>query len=355
MNSLAPQRYIFLPSFSLTPNKLVSFNSVFKRDFKTNTIKHISEKTNNYTPENVNITKKNKVTKQFHNFNLSVNAHRTLKKKINWLYYLSKSKHVKTYSNKEIYNFKMCFLTLTLPSTQKHCTKELNSILLNTFLTEIKERTGMKNYVWRLEFQKNGNAHWHLCTDTFLDYQFTLKIWNRILDNNGYILPYQEKFKAMSLKDYNHYVNENKKVDFKTIAKRYAHGKKTNWSQPPSIDVKSVVTKKSIANYISKYFSKNDDTKVKSNPLDSAENSKSIRLWFCSRSLSKLNTVTNFCEAVEYDIFAVISFAKSLKTKSLKYAKMFFFDIHSLPPRARKFIEKLLKSYAFDLGYVPSS
>src|SRR5690606_40476869 len=92
------------------------------------------------------------------------------------------------------------FITLTLPSKQKDPTKFITNNLFNQFLTEIRQRTKMENYVWRLEFQKNKNVHYHIVTDTYIDYHLVLKIWNRILDNYGYIKPYTEKHNKLSLK-----------------------------------------------------------------------------------------------------------------------------------------------------------
>ena len=59
--------------------------------------------------------------------------------KINWLYFLAKSKSVKTISGKEIYNFKINFITLTLPSKQIHPTNVITSQCLNQFITEMKK------------------------------------------------------------------------------------------------------------------------------------------------------------------------------------------------------------------------
>src|SRR3546814_8448708 len=78
------------------------------------------------------------IKRSSHNLTMSTNAYRTLRKKINWLYYLAKSKHVRTISGKEIYNFKIGFITLTLPSKQRTCTKEVTNSLFNTLLKDLR-------------------------------------------------------------------------------------------------------------------------------------------------------------------------------------------------------------------------
>lgn len=346
--------YVFLPSFSLEPNKVTSYNSVFIRNRVEGTIKSIHE----FKKSKSSIIDKNKIVgtvqRSKHNFEISDNAYRTLKRRINWLYYLSKSKSVKTYSGKSIYNFKIAFITLTLPSKQLTCTADVTNNLLNNFLTEIRQRTKMENYVWRLEFQKNGNVHYHIVTDTYIDYFLIKKIWNRILKLNGYIEVFQTRFKDLSLIEYNKLINHDKKLEFKEVAKRYAKNKSENWEQPPSVDVKSVISKQAISNYISKYFSKGSDNKSLKNELDNDDNSSNLRLWFCSRSLSKLKTISNFCEAVEYDIFSVVSGSKKIFKVFGKYATSIYFEINSMVGTYRKFIEMLLKDYSKKQGYIPA-
>lgn len=345
----------FVPRFSLEPNKCTSYNHVFKHSQRYENWQKQDDPGNTSVNWHRVFVNKAKIKRQKHNFKISDNAYRTLKRRINWLYYLAKSKQVKTYSGKDIFNFKIGFVTLTLPSPQQTCTQELTNTVFNQFLTEIRQRTKMQNYVWRLEFQKNGNAHYHLVTDTYLDYFFVLKIWNRILSNYGYIQPYTEKFSKMSLSDYCGHVNAAGNIPFNILAKRYAKGKKTKWQQPNTVDVKSVVSKKAISNYLSKYFSKDSSHNTIKNQHDNEANSNNLRLWFCSRSLSKLKTVTDFCEAVEYDIFSVIETAKRMRTKFYKYVRVYYFDIFNLSGWCRKFVEILLKDYAKKQGYIPST
>lgn len=348
-------KYIFLPSFSLQPNKVVSFNSVFVKYDNNTKIKSIHEFKTKRSNLGTNSSNKSLLVRKNHAFVISDNAYRNLKKKINWLYYLSKSKRVKTYSGKDIYNFKIGFITLTLPSKQRTCTKEVTNNLLNNFLTEIRQRTKMTNYVWRLEFQKNGNVHYHLVTDTYLDFFLVQKIWNRLLKLNGYITDYQNKFKDLSLSEYRNLVDPDNKTEYNKIVKRYAKGKREKWENPPSVDCRSVISNRAIANYISKYFAKESDDNPIKNELDNDSNASNLRLWFCSRSLSKLNTVTNFCEAVKYDIFAIVSHAKKVKKVIGKYAISYYFEVKEMQGTARKWIEMILKDYSKKQGYIPSN
>jgi hypothetical protein len=341
----------FIPSFSLSPNKLVSFNTVFKKSIYTGEWLH-SSKFRVYKNENSeNELIKKDVTRLSHNLKISENAYRTLKKKINWLYYLSESKNIKTPKGSNITNFKLAFITLTLPATQKENTSEITSTMLNQFLTELRTRFFMQNYVWRLEFQKNGNVHYHIVTDTYIDFYIMKSIWNRILYKKGYIKDYQTKMNSLTLADYFKNNYQSKANLFDKCKDNFAKGKRENWTNPPSINVKSVISNKSISGYLSKYFAKNKENNPILNKLDTFENTKNMRLWFCSRGLSKLNAVSEFCEAVEYDIFAIISYAKELNVFKTEYAEIISFELNKCVGNCRKWLDRILTDYAIKQGY----
>ena len=114
-------------------------------------------------------SKKNALVKKFHNFQISINSARQLRDKCNYLHTFAISRKIRTYTGKNIYNYKCTFLTLTLPATQKTPTAQLQSEILDPFLQVLRQRLKMANYVWRLEFQGNGNAHYHILTDTYID------------------------------------------------------------------------------------------------------------------------------------------------------------------------------------------
>jgi hypothetical protein len=346
---------VFIPSFSLEPNKLTSYNSVFRRDRKNELLIPIQQKGKTKAEKFIQLQTENNIERTSHNFQISDNAYRTLKSKINWLYYLSKSKSVTTYNGRNIFNFKIAFITLTLPSQQKHPTSYITSEYFNQFLTEVRQRTKMENYVWRLEFQKNGNVHYHIVTDTYLDYYLCLKIWNRIIAKGGYIDEFASKMSKLSLMDYNKIYNKDNKKDFKEVSKSYLRQKSEKWRNPNSVDVKSVISNKSIANYIAKYFAKdNEDNPIK-NELDTDENSANIRLWFCSRSLSKIKKVSGFCEEFTFDIFAIMSYCKDVKKVIGKYAISIYYELKNFDKTGRPWIERILKSYANSCNYYPWS
>lgn len=349
------QNIVIIPSISIQPNKVVSYNSIFVKSSVDNKLKTFRELNKTKAIKFDNKLKSNTVNKAFHNFQISSNAYRTLKSKINWLYFLANKSKQTTTKGKTIFNFKMAFITLTLPSKQKHNTSIITKECLNQFLTEVRQQYNMSNYVWRLEFQKNGNVHYHIATDVFIDYSIIQKIWNRQLYKLGYIQDFQKRMSKFNLYSYNKTFNADNKIDFNKIKERYNSGRASNWANPPSVDVKSVISDKSIANYISKYFSKGEMDNKKCNELDNEDNSKSLRLWFCSRSLSKLTKVSDFCDAFKEDIYFIISTAKDKLELFHKYCKVLYFEIRSLPKDSFHFINNLLRNYAKKNEYIPWS
>ena len=342
-------RYLFMPKVSLQPNKVTIYNEVLEIDYANEKLKPLSKnRTIKYDP----ITnEKIEFKKQYHNFVISNAAQKKIKEKINWLYLLSKARYTKTYSGVEIHNFKINFLTLTLPSSQKHPTSQITSECLNQFLTEMKQRTKMENYVWRLEFQENGNVHYHIVTDTYIDYFFARDVWNRIINKLGYVNEYQEKFSKMTLNEY--WINSQKydSCTFDKCAKRYAKGKSENWTKPPSVDVKVCTSNKAIANYISKYFGKQEANKTIKNSLDNEENSFSLRLWFCSRSLSKLTSIVDYKEKIEINWFDVIKGCNKVKEFVSDYATCLFFEIRNMSNYVKSLLYPVFRNYANEMGY----
>ena len=352
MGTLNP--IISVETFSLTPHRLSIYNTRIKRNPVDDQVK-----------KNLSPTEKAKIlanlhggeytpATRWHNFRISEQARKTMLLKINWLYFMAKSRYKKAISGKEIFNFKLNFITLTLSSKQKHPTAEITEKCFNQFLVEIRKMYKMENYVWRLEFQKNGNVHYHIVTDCYTDFHIVQKIWNRCQDKLGYVAEYTKKHIVMSLNDYIREYEDNGKVSFDTLKYRYARGKASGWKIPNSTDVKSVSSGKQISFYIAKYFSKKENRNNACNPLDNMENSTGLRLWFCSRSLSKLEAIRDFVPAFKIDLLELLYTAKDIFYVCHDFCKSWFYSISTLQDSAKGKISMLLRDYAIKQGYISS-
>lgn len=193
--------------------------------------------------------------------NLSDNDHKGLlsskavgkmKNAINWLLCSAEDKPVYNKKYNSWFNFKVNFITLTLPDTsEKIDNKKLQTLLLNPFLTYLRKYKGLKNYVWKLEFQKNGKLHVHFVSDTFIHHAVIRSAWNRLLSNNKYLIEFYKKF---------------------------------NHENPNSTDVHSVRKINNLAAYLVKYMTKDQ----------AALSQVKGRIWGCNQELSKANKTTIF-------------------------------------------------------------
>lgn len=178
---------------------------------------------------------------------ISAKASKRIKNAVNWLAASAQFKRVYCKKDNRTYAFKINFITLTLPSLDHGITDhQFKNRLLRVWLERMRYRHNLKNYVWKVETQANGNIHAHITTDCFIHYSEIREAWNSILIKNGLM---------------------------RTFADKHGH------SDPNSTDVKSVQKVKNLAAYLAKYFSKNDNERRK----------VSGRLWSSSYSLSDRN------------------------------------------------------------------
>lgn len=146
---------------------------------------------------------------------------------------------------------KLTFITLTLPSKQAHSDNELKRNALTHFITRIKN-LGVRHYFWRAEAQKNGNIHFHIIADKYLDWSLVRSIWNGILENYGYI----DEFEA-----------------------------KNGHRNPNSTDIHSLKKVKNVVDYILKYLTKSQ--------LEEGYRTINGRIWGCSDGLRSTEVYKN--------------------------------------------------------------
>lgn len=348
-------RFTIVPKASIRPNKIV-----FYQQFINNLIKEksdVSKISNDVRQEvrDMGVPARVQPKVNTHNFELSKKAAGRIKEKISWLYELSKSKTITKNRDKPMYSFKMNFITLTLPSLQQHTTAEITAICLNQFLTECKAKFDLKNYVWRLEFQKNGNVHYHLATDSYIDYVSCKLIWNRCLQKLGYIERYQSKMLGMTFEEYRKNYSNNGQVSFEKLRERFGRGSATRWDSPNTVDVRAVGNAKNIAFYISKYITKKSDEKL--NPIVASREPETtnLRLWYCSKSLSALDKIEIFMEGMSDLVCDVLSGISQAKKLIFDYCSVWYFNATDQVGSTKRALWLLYREYAYERGYIPAS
>ena len=151
----------------------------------------------------------------------------------------------KTYGNKRRCPWYPRFITLTLPSEQRHTDQEIRRKFLDRFIKQLQRKAQVRYYFWKAEAQKNGNIHFHLIVDRYIHRDQVQKWWSHILQ--PYTEQYQMKHKTSDL--------------------------------PPCTQIERIRSFKKLAEYAIKYSLK-----------DSGEEYRTIegRIWGASKELKEL-------------------------------------------------------------------
>lgn len=223
---------------------------------------------------------------------ISKKAKRRMLKAIDWLLILSENKTVHSPSTKKKFKFKVSFITLTLASKQVHSDNEIKSELLNQFLVEARKKWNVDKYVWRAEKQKNGNIHFHIVVDKFIQYDRLRKVWNRIQNKLGYVDRYGDEQRVIHHSGFTFRKEYAKYWSYAKQKKAYHEGRACNWTNPNSTDIHSVTKVRNLSHYLGKYCSKNPEAKVC--------NVNDENVSFCHRRVNDFDFST--CKiAVEYE------------------------------------------------------
>ena len=179
-----------IPSLTIHPDKLFLYDEILWEPFKPS------------KPDTYNLYNK-KPIKYEHLITgsnstkgiVSKTAKRKINRAVDYLILLSSTTKAHSNYSGRFFNFKVGFITLTLPSKQIHSDNEIKEKCLNQFLIEIRKRYHVKNYIWRAELQKNGNIHFHIIVDKFIYWNELRDRWNRIINKLGYVDRYRENMK----------------------------------------------------------------------------------------------------------------------------------------------------------------
>ena len=284
-------------------------------------------------------------------FIISKQSKKKIMDSINSMYVLSKPRTIHMATGKKIFNYRLSFITLTLPSKQVHADIVIKKNALNQFLVELRKHYNVKNYLWKAELQKNENIHFHLILDQYVDFQALRRRWNRIINKMGYVDAYREKMSAMSLTQYHKNRNKNFKCSFEKSSIAYAIGKKNSWNNPNSVDVRSVYSKKELAIYLSKYIAKKSNN-IQSDDAAYVRELQFGRSWFRSYSLSSLKYQN------KYDLEqlkVLIQYLSSQKDTVLKvvgdYFEVYYFTIETLRKDIAKFFTNFIIANAKMYNY----
>lgn len=269
---------------------------------------------------------------------ISKKANRRIKNAIDWMLAITKEKELNNVKTSKNYTWRVNFITLTLSSRQIHPDGIIKAELLNQFLTEIRQKYGCKNYLWRAESQANGNIHFHVITDVFIPWRNLRSNWNRIQNKLGYVDRFEQKF---------------------------------GHNDPNSTDIHSVKKIRNLSAYLAKYCGKNAKGYTilatqanKTNttfapfinhshypPKKGAKFFRQIHgnLWGLSQQLSKLKSAN---DVIDSEIEQEVDFVHRVYPELVKYfdfARVYLLNFNQAIEIGLKRIPQLLYDYTNDL------
>lgn len=150
------------------------------------------------------------------------------------------------------------FLTLTLPGKQIHPDNMINKILVR-LLENLKKTKNVLNYVWKAEPQENGNIHYHVILDKWIDKEYINTRWNKQINKLGYVDRYQLQEKEFFKNGFR--LKHSSKLNKKQQLEAYKNALACDFTNPPSTQIHSLGKVKNIVSYIQKYMTKQEQGK----------------------------------------------------------------------------------------------
>jgi len=276
-------KLVLIPHVTIHPDRICVYREVnWLNGHSSSKIKFDAES------ENESINESFLKSKRKNNGFLSDHAKRKLFRAIDYLLVTSDRKKVYSKVQKKYVSFQIVFVTLTLQAAQQHTDKEITNKCFNQLLIELSKYHNVKKYVWRAEKQENGNIHYHLLINEFIEWSELRKRWNRICNKLDYVNRYQAKMQKMYKNGFKPTQDPNDKRTICQQRKAYIIGQKSNWTSPNSTDIHDTRKVRNIKKYVGKYMTKQPNVNVDELSDDSNVPIVEGRLWSCSQNLSNV-------------------------------------------------------------------
>jgi len=129
-----------------------------------------------------------------------VTAHgkKRLLKALDLMVQKSPTKRVINHVTGNEFDFKMNFVTLTLAEQRNVTASEAYDKCLREWLRYMKRKMGVRDYVWKAEFQSRGQIHYHVATNTYLPWEVVRWRWNQLQYRAGYLEGFRRKFRHIN-------------------------------------------------------------------------------------------------------------------------------------------------------------
>jgi hypothetical protein len=243
---------------------------------------------------------------------ITPSARKKLQSACDILFALAKKKRVTIPSTGKSFTFRIALVTLTLSGKQGTISdREIKKELLEPFLRHFRIR-GMFNYIWKAERQQNGNIHFHILTDSWVDKDDCRDYWNKLQSRLGFIEQFHDKY-------------------------HHRH--------PNSTDVKSVKDDNGMKNYMLKYMLKKVDKATQLELGRSTEQKDVGKVWDCSLNLKTKNETAEPIEDSEFELISEACDYGNLRMVQTERCVLYFPVGDKIWNVAPEFISKRLKDF----------
>lgn len=180
---------------------------------------------------------------------VGIMAQKRIRTAVELLLMSTPEKRLFNYHSQKYFTHRLSFITLTIPDEKPMIgLNDGHKLLLKPFIRKLNKNQKLGTYVWKAEYQKRNQLHYHITTPSFIDIGEIRNIWNEIIFKNGLMKSY-----------INQYGNNN----------------------PPSTEIKEARKISDLNFYLQKEISKLDEYLEKSEELKKLKG----KIWDCSLNL----------------------------------------------------------------------
>lgn len=208
-------------------------------------------------------------------------AKKNLKKAIDILLQITEPVYRIHPITKKKFKHHLSVITLTIPNSQVIHPQTAYNNCLKPFLQYLTKTEKVSNYIWKLEFQKRGQLHYHITMPEVIHWKLIRSKWNYLLNKHNYCSEYIEKF---------------------------------GHNNPNSTDIHKVYKIKNIQSYLAKEFIKSIQQFNPNKDKYTEEYSNiQYRFWDCSKAIKGNKYFT--LEIDENNAYPLLNYINSNKEK----------------------------------------
>lgn len=216
-----------------------------------------------------------------YNEDFSAGAKKRLTKSIDLLVQATKTTHIYNPVTKKKQRHRLSYITLTVSSKTIIPAKECHKKLLEPFLQWLRRTMKVTTYLWKVEFQKRNQTHYHITTPSFIPYQSIRDKWNNLQKQNGLTDDYY--------KEHGHYDPNSTDIhEVRKVTNMSSYLKKEYCKSIQNSQIKVIRTE---ANYKSSNIKESPAPLIQNN-YRQWKKQRSYKTWDCSLNLKKWKLYT---------------------------------------------------------------